>query len=289
MLAALGDLLEDVIVSQRESVNPASDTAAVIVRRRGGSASRVAAVAARQGSPARFIGQVGDDNIGRSLVGELSSAGVDTSPVRFSGKTGTIVVLVDEFGDRTMFTDRRACLALVDPDPGWLDGIDTLHVPFYSLAEPPISETAETVIGWAHDRGIAVSIDVSSESVITSYGPPKVLELLRRLAPQVIFANEVEARALDVTSSLVGATTIVKRGSRPALLHVAGSVAVEIPAGPVGSVTDTTGAGDAFAAGFLTYAPATGHAATSGSGRREDPVAACRAGHDAAAALIASR
>ncbi len=283
MLAALGDLLEDVIVSQRESVNPASDTAAVIVRRRGGSASRVAAVAARQGSPARFIGQVGDDDIGRSLVNELSSAGVDTGPVRFSGETGTIVVLVDELGERTMFTDRRACLALVDPDPGWLDGIDALHVPFYSLAEAPISETAQTVIGWAHDRGIIVSIDVSSESVITSYGPPEVVELLRRLAPQVIFANEVEARALAVTSSLAGAITIVKRGSRPALLHVPGSVAVEIPADPVGWVTDTTGAGDAFAAGFLTYAPATG------PGWRDDPVAACDAGHHAAAALIASR
>jgi sugar/nucleoside kinase (ribokinase family) len=289
MLAALGDLLEDVIVSQRESVNPASDTAAIIVRRRGGSASCVAVVAARRGSPTRFIGQVGDDDIGRSLVDEISNAGVDTGPVRFSGTTGTIVVLVDERGERTMFTDRRACLALADPDPAWLDGIDTLHVPFYSLAAPPISETAQTVIAWAHDRGIAVSIDVSSESVIRSYGPSRVVELLAHLAPDVVLANEVEGRVLSVTSSLVGAITVVKRGSRSALLHVPGSVAVEVPATPIGSVTDTTGAGDAFAAGFLTYTSATGHAATSGFGWREDPLAACRAGHDAAAALIASR
>ena len=283
MLAALGDLVEDVIVSQRESLNPDSDTAAVITRRRGGSASHVAAVGARQGSPTRFIGQVGDDDVGRSLAAELSSAGVDTGPVRFSGTTGTIVVLVDEHGERTMFTDRRACLALVDPDPAWLDGIGTLHVPFYSLAEQPISETAQTVIAWAHERGIAVSIDVSSESVITSYGPRKVVELLRHVAPDVVFANEAEARVLAVTSSLVGATTVVKRGSRTALLHAPGSVTVEIPAVPVAAVTDTTGAGDAFAAGFLTYAPATG------PGWREDPVAACHAGHHAAAELITSR
>lgn len=283
MLAALGDLLEDVIVSQRESVNPASDTNAVIVRRRGGSAASVAAVAARQGSPARFIGVVGDDDTGHSLVTELSSAGVDTGPVRFSGTTGTIVVLVDDRGERTMFTDRRACLALLDPDPAWLDGIDTLHVPLYSLVEPPISETAQTVIAWAHDRGIAVSIDASSESVIRSYGPSGVVELLKRLAPEVILANEVEAGALAVTSSLVGATTVVKRGSRSALLHAPGSAAVEVPANPIGPVNDTTGAGDAFAAGFLTYT------ASNGPGWREDPTAACRAGHDAASALIASR
>ncbi len=289
MLAALGDLLEDVIVSQRESLHAASDTAASIVRRRGGSASCVAHVAAQRGAPSRFIGQVGDDDIGRSLVGRLGSAGVDTSPVRYSGTTGTIVVLVDEVGERTMFTDRRTCLALSHPDETWLDGVDVLHVPIYSLVEPPISECAEVVIAWAHEQGIAVSIDVSSVSVIKSYGRSKVVDLIRRLTPEVVFANEEEARVLDVTSSLVGTTTVVEHGARSAVVYSPDRAPLTIRANTIDTVSDTTNAGDAFAAGFLTYRSVPGAAAAGRPLWTDDPAAACRAGHDAAAALIASR
>lgn len=278
MLASLGDLVEDVIVRLDGPVNVASDTHARISRRRGGSAANVAARAAALGFTARFLGQVGTDSIGAALVADLDDEGVDTSMVRRGGSTGTIVALVDHLGERSMLTDRRACLDLHDPDPAWLDGVTTLHVPFYSLASGSVAVTAGTVIGWANERGIRVSIDVSSTAIMSEVG---IREVVRRLAdaePAVVFANADEAAALEVDGPLAGALTVVKRGPRPAVLHRIDGSTVEVDAIPVPGVNDTTGAGDAFAAGFLT-APAW----------NDDPVGACQAGHRAAAELLRTR
>lgn len=278
MLAALGDLVEDVIVRLAGPINVASDTHARITRRRGGSAANVVARAAGLGHAARFLGQVGTDAIGTALIADLADDGVDISMVRRGGSTGTIVALVDHLGERTMLTDRRTCVDLSEPDRSWLGGITTLHVPFYSLAAGPVAETASTVIGWAHEQGIAVSIDVSSTAIMAEVGLDEVLGRLGAAAPAVVFANDDEARVLDVDGPVVGALTVVKRGSAPAVIHRSGHDSVEVDAIAVPAVADTTGAGDAFAAGFL----ASPHWA-------EDPVGACGAGHRAAATMLLGR
>jgi sugar/nucleoside kinase (ribokinase family) len=228
---------------------------------------------------------VGDDVVGASLVAELSSLGVDMSCVRRADTTGTIVVLVDEHGERSMLTDRRACLQLDGPDASWLDGVATLHVPLYSLTDPPLSDTAVTLIDWAHLRGAAVSVDASSVALIDAIGADAVHELLGRLDPTVVFANHDEARALDVTASIGDALTVVKHGSQPALIYQPGQDPIEVPAVRIREVHDTTGAGDAFTAGFLTHIGDRGVT----SGWVGDPVAACAAGHQVAADLIARR
>ena len=134
MLATLGDLVDDVVVRLDETFHYGADTAAQVGHRRGGSAANVADVAARLGASVRFLGQVGADAVGDGLIAALATAGVDVSAVRRGGATGTIIVLVDHTGERSMLTDRRACVALDRPDPKWLEGVATLHVPFYSLA-----------------------------------------------------------------------------------------------------------------------------------------------------------
>jgi sugar/nucleoside kinase (ribokinase family) len=277
MLACLGDLVEDIIVRLHGAVNVASDTHAHISRRRGGSAANVAARTAALGGDARFLGQVGTDAIGTALITQLADEGVDTSMVRRSGSTGTIVALVDRAGERTMLTDRQTCRDLGDPDPAWLDGVDTLHVPFYSLAGGHVAETAMTVIGWAHQRGIAVSIDLSSTAILLEVGLDEVVRRLADAAPSVVFANTDEADALAIDGPLLGAITVVKRGPRPAVVHqIDGSATVDAIAVP--GAMDTTGAGDAFAAGFLTS-----------PGWLDDPLSACEAGHHAAAGLLRAR
>ncbi len=278
MLASLGDLVEDVIVRLEGPVNVSSDTHARISRRRGGSAANVAVRAASLGLTARFLGQVGTDAIGAALIAELDDEGVDTSMVRRGGSTGTIVALVDHLGERSMLTDRRACLDLRDPDPAWLDGVTTLHVPFYSLASGSVAATSNRVIGWANERGVRVSIDVSSTAIMTEVGLHEVVRRLAEAAPAVVFANADEASALGVEGPLGGALTVVKRGPRSALIHRIDGSTVEVDAIAVPGVNDTTGAGDAFAAGFLT-SPAW----------NDDPVDACQAGHRAAAELLRTR
>lgn len=273
VLATLGDLVEDVVVRVDDPVNVATDTDAHITRRRGGSAANVAAAAARSGHRARFIGQVGDDPIGAALIDDLAADGVDTSFVRRGGRTGTIAVLVDTTGERTMLTDRGACTDLDPPEPMWLEGVATLHVPMYSLVGEPLATTATTTIGWARDRDIDVSIDVSSVALIEAGGAAVVLASLRRLDPAVVFANADEARALGITGAIARAVTVVKRGAASAEVFVADE-RYEVPATPVAAVGDTTGAGDAFAAGFLS------------ADWRDDVVAATHAGHRSAAAAI---
>jgi sugar/nucleoside kinase (ribokinase family) len=277
VLATVGDLVEDVVVRLGGPIQHGADTAASISRRRGGSAANVAAAAARSGRAARFIGQVGNDPIGTALIDELRADGVDTGAVRRGGTTGTIVALVDPEGERSMLTDRRACVDLDDPLPVWLDGVEVLHVPFYSLVVPPLADTSKTLIGWARERGIVVSVDASSSSVIEQVGVDRSLRTLTEVGPDILLANRDEARVLELTTAFGSAITVLKRGADPVVVLLPAGDRIEVDHDPFDRVVDSTGAGDAFAAGFLTHAPLA------------DPVSACRAGHATAVALLTAR
>src|SRR5580704_10603581 len=110
VLVAVGDLVEDIVVWAAGPARHATDNAAVIRRTRGGSAANVAAFASAL-MPARFIGCVGADPVGEVLTSELTGRGVDVR-VQRRGQTGTIVVLVDSAGERTMYPDRVAAADL---------------------------------------------------------------------------------------------------------------------------------------------------------------------------------
>ncbi len=278
MLGAIGDLVEDVVVRLGGPVRLASDTEARIVRRRGGSAANVCVTAAQVAGSARFLGQVGDDRTADGLLADLEAAGVELA-VRRGGRTGTIVVLVDEHGERTMLSDRGASTELVDADPGWLDGLHTLHVPVYSLVVEPLASTTLNLVVEARRRGLRVSVDASSVGAIEAFGVDALVARVAALRPAVLLANDDEAACLGAVGlARIGAgLTVVKRGAAPALLACPGLAAVEVPARELGAVTDTTGAGDAFAAGLLV-------ALADGA----EPVEAVEFGHDAAARLLAS-
>jgi sugar/nucleoside kinase (ribokinase family) len=278
VLLTIGDLVEDVVVELRGPVNIASDTGARITRRRGGSAANVAAVAARLSGEARFIGQVGDDAAGAWLIDQLAGDGVDVSFVCRRGATATIVVLVDAAGERTMLVDQGSARDLDDPEARWLDGAEVLHLTLYSLLDEPIATTSRELADLAHDRDVALSIDVSSAALIESAGPDAVLDLLRALQPAVVFANAHEASVLGLEGPIGASAVIVKNGPGPSRIYLPGSAPIDVASTPVRAPIDSTGAGDAFAAGVLTH-----------PNWRHDLSAACRSGHRAAHDFLLER
>ena len=270
MLCCIGDLVEDVVVWLATKPVYGTDTPARIFRRRGGSAATVAARAAAAGTPSRFIGQVGDDRLGQQLVAELESLGVEVLANR-SGTTGSIVVLVDGTGQRTMLPDRAAAMELADLPEGALTGVAWLHVPAYSLVVEPLGATSRKAIASARKAGARVSIDASSIGPINAFGISPFLEMLASLRPDVFFANEDEAELLELRpgAPLSGAAlTVIKAGSDPVLLVAASGETTTVPVTPVEVVSDTTGAGDTFAAGFIV-------ARMAGAGPAEAAEAGC--------------
>ncbi len=251
LLTVVGDLVEDVVVWTAGAVARGTDNASVIQRCRGGSGANVAAFAAQQ-CRTRFLGRVGDDALGRRLVDELTGLGVDVR-VQRGGRTGSIVVLVDPSGERTMFPDRGASAELAALPPQWAQGSDALHVTAYNLADVTSRRTVlDLVVSMRTRANALISIDVSSCAVIDTIGAQEMRTILTDVRPDVVFANADEARQLQlVDRPMPGVQAVVKNGSQPVTIVGADAEVHSLPVPAVADVRDTTGAGDAFAAGYL--------------------------------------
>jgi sugar/nucleoside kinase (ribokinase family) len=247
VLCVVGDLVEDVVVHPVAAPVRGTDVAAEVRRTRGGSAANVAAAAVAAGCRTRFVGRIGSDAIGTALVSSLADAGVDVR-VQRAGRTGCIVVIVEPGGERTMLPDRGAAAELGAVDPSWLAGVTWLHVPAYSLCADPIGTSTLGAVEVVRAGGGRLSIDVSSVGTVSAFGPARFVSLASELAPEVVLATTSEAALLgDWAPSLL----VVKHGADPVELRRSGGAPsfVEVP--PIDGVLDTTGAGDAFAGGFL--------------------------------------
>ncbi|MRG60492.1 hypothetical protein GE115_11535 [Agromyces sp. CFH 90414] len=280
MLAVVGDLVEDVVVWASEPVRRGTDTAARVFRTRGGSGANVAALAAGL-TPTRFIGCVGEDAAGSALVAELERTGVEVR-VQRRGRTGAVVLLVDVDGERTMFPDRAAAAMLDRVDPGWIDGIGWVHAPAYGLERDPMRGALVALLRTARERGIPVSLDASSTGLLAGIGLDGFRALVSTIAPDVCFANDDEARLLGIAeggeaAGALAPVVVVKHGPAPSEVFEDGRLVARVPVEPVPGIRDLTGAGDAFAAGWIAAAM-----------RGEDAEAACLAGHRRAASVLGS-
>ena len=242
-LTALGDLLLDVIVRLDGPLVPGDDRMAETRVVAGGQAANVAAWASALGASARFVGRRGDDAAGELVGRALRAHGVDVvGPV--AGRTGAVVSIASD-GDRTMASDRGSAPDL-DPhdlDESWFD-CDVLHLSGYSLLREPIATAATRAAHATRRYEGLVAVDVSTWSLVDETFRGR----LHDLAPDVVFATEREQEAVGALDT----RWVLKRGASG--LNVDGR---DYPAAAT-TVVDTTGAGDALAAGFLIGGPELG-------------------------------
>ena len=249
LVCALGDLTLDVVVRIDGPIARGADTPALTHIGPGGQAANVAAWAAELGARARFIGKRGADEAGTLATNGLERRGVELAgPIGRRG--GIICSLVDASGERSMLSDRGDAPEFRpdELDPSWLEGCDHLFVSGYALLREPVRETAVRAVEVARAAGAGLSIDLSSWSAIEDTGADAFRAQLEALAPDVVFGNEEETRV--VGGPLPGVPWILKRGSRGC--SFAGD---ERAAVPVDRVVDSTGAGDALAAGYIIGGP----------------------------------
>ena len=257
----LGDLALDVVVAPARPLETGTDVPGRVRFVQGGSAANTARWLARLGVRTTLIAAVGRDATGRALVDAVRADGVVARVARTAGApTARIGVLVSPDGERSFVPDRGAA-QLLDPadlKATWFAGAQALHLPIYSLLGTPLGDAARRAIELAHQAGAMISLDLASIGPLMTGGGPAARELIATTNPDILFATAAETEALLGRGPAEGllefaSIAVVKRGPKGATVLARASgerLRFEVATAPLGTA-DTTGAGDAFDAGFL--------------------------------------
>jgi fructokinase len=226
----------------------------------GGSAANTAAVAAMLGARVAYLGKVADDTLGKVFRHDITAAGVHfpTAPLSGGAPTARCLIAVTPDGQRTMNTYLGACVAFAEADVDASVVADSAisYLEGY-LFDPPAAQAAfYAAARAAHDAGRRVALSLSDAFCVGRHRAA-----FRELVAghiDILFANEAEICSLYETDDFdaaahaaradvsLAALTRSEKGS--VILHGAETVTV---AAEAARVIDTTGAGDAYAAGFL--------------------------------------
>ncbi len=240
----------------------------------GGSAANTIYGLAKLGVYTSFTGVVGDDAEGKMLLQDFQKAGVDISQIRVKhrARTGSVLCLSDRLGRRSLY---------VVPGANNLLTMDDLNLTYINQAK------MLHLSSFADDRQFKVSLELIDKldlSIKVSFAPGALYAIkgLKVLSPildrtYVLFINQNEIRQLTGEDVIVGAESCLRQGchivvvtlgkgmrlrlgkriSRRTVTAVGyirdaeNEYGVESTSRNIVSQVDTTGAGDAFASGFL--------------------------------------
>ena len=235
-----------------------NDTRTVISTHGGGAAGNTASWLAVLRNDVTMVGRIGNDTAGSAITAEFDALGISYGNIVKEGlHTGVVVCLVDPSGERTMLADNGANAGLDISDLPALDGVDAIYLSGYAPLAPLSREGVLEMVRTINSRGIPIVFDPAT--VGGMQGVP-VAEILSWCAlMDTVIMNEEEAIYLSGLSDLESALNffveltpraIIKRGSAGAIGLERGGQIISVAA-KTSAVVDTTGAGDAFAAGFI--------------------------------------
>ncbi|MFB2581843.1 carbohydrate kinase family protein [Herbiconiux sp. P15] len=290
-VVVFGDVIDDVIVTPAHEIRPDTDTAATIERRPGGSAANAAAWFAHLGEPTDFFGRVGAADVEHHTA-LLARNGVTAHLIGDEARpTGTIVVILQADRTRTMLTERgaNALTSGDDVDRALLGPGAHLHFTGYSVfsdTEGSATERYAELIREARAAGATVSVNPGSAGFIADHGAGRLRAAMA--GADILIPNLDEGRALtglhepdEIVDALLTEHDLVALtlGHDGVLAARRAGERVRVPAMLLTPV-DTTGAGDAFSAGFVSGLRATGGVAAG------DLLAAAEAGVRTAASAV---
>jgi sugar/nucleoside kinase (ribokinase family) len=229
----------------------------------GGSAANTINGVASLGARAAFIGKVKDDELGRSFAHDLRATGVhfSTAAAKDGASTARCMIMVTPDGERTMNTFLGASQGLGpdDVDAEIVSASGIVYLEGYLWDPPAAKDAFRRAADIAHKAGRQVALTLSDVFCVDRHRA-EFLDLVRSGKVDIVFANESEARALyetaDFESAVAGFRSdaklaVVTRSEKGSLIVTRESTRA-VNASPVERVVDATGAGDLFAAGFLT-------------------------------------
>lgn len=229
----------------------------------GGSAANTLAGMAALGMKCGFIGQVCDDQLGGVFAHDIRALGIhfDTQARTQDPPTALCLILVTPDAQRTMntFLGASQYLPALAIDPALIASARILYLEGY-LWDPEEPRAAmRSAIDIARKAGREVAFTLSDAFCISRHRAD-FQALIDNGEVDILFANEAEIKSLVQTDNFEAAVaqtaakvaTLVVTRSEKGAIAIRGGVRHEVPAAPVSQVIDTTGAGDLFAAGFLT-------------------------------------
>jgi sugar/nucleoside kinase (ribokinase family) len=226
----------------------------------GGSVANSCAVAAGLGAKVGFLGKVAEDALGQVFAHDIRSVGVHfpTPPLQGGAPTARCLILVSPDGQRTMNTYLGACVTFgeQDVDAAEVARAQVVYLEGY-LFDPPAAQAAfRAAARAAHAAGRKVALSLSDPFCVGRHRD--AFRAFVREECDILFANEAEILSLYETSDFAAAQATVRAEVQVAALTrsekgsfiVSGDQLHEVAAVPT-QVVDTTGAGDAYAGGFL--------------------------------------
>ncbi|MFF2299785.1 carbohydrate kinase family protein [Arthrobacter sp. NPDC058127] len=250
----VGDLVQDIVAVLSQPLHLGGQAEADITHHRGGSAANIAYHLAQLNATARFVGRVGTDDTGDWLIQALHSADVEVCVTR-SGKSNTVVCVVDDSGQRSFIADTAAAAGAGSGQELRVEHVadtDVLHLSGYWLCSQSETETLQTIVQAAKNAGVLITVDAGNFDRLRLYGNEAFLQLLGRLSPDILFLNQEEWNELHSACERLPVPIVVcTRGERPTQVYRDGVILLEHAVSPVKNIVDTTGAGDGFVAAFL--------------------------------------